>query len=121
MYVETLVEAVDRVVAAVEATGLKVHRPPTPLTPVQPPCVMVAVPTVNEQEPMPAGCAARYEVTVDVLVIGENPAGKGLLARADEVMAALGAAHLTIQTAREQPFEATNSPAPIPGVQITVE
>lgn len=121
MYVETLVEAVDRVVSAIEPVGMTVHRPPTPLTPVQPPCVMVAVPTVLDQEPMPAGCGPRYQVSVDVLVIGENPAGKGLLARVDAVLAALSSAHVTIQSAREQPFEATNSPAPIPGVQITVE
>lgn len=123
MYATSLAEVQDSLAQALEGAGLPIHRGPVPANPVQAPCILLAVPNVTETDMAPHGCTppAHYEMTVDMLVIASDTTGKDLLTLADTVLLTLVTAGYEPTSVNEQVYDTPNSPAPLPGVQITVE
>lgn len=111
-------EAADFVVGLlVGAPGVSaVHAPPVPTSPVAAPCVLVATPEGEPSSIAATGGLFRCQV----LVVGGDTVGTGLVALVDSVCAALHAAGVRFATGRTT-YNPPTSPAPLPAQLVTIE
>lgn len=120
----TITQAAQRVVdalAPVTTSGARVHPPPVPTSPPGGRSVLVGVPELVDHSPAPGGCGQVYDWRVDVLTVGADTLGAGLLDVVDTVLAAATDDGLRIVQVSPSVYDPPNAPAALPAALITLE
>lgn len=111
----------DHVTALLDPLDVAVYPPPVPLVPVAAPCVLLQLPELVEQQPTAPGCAALYEWRQQLLIIGADTAGAGLLDEIAHTLTLMHGGGYTAVELRAATYDPPDVPAPLPAALLTVE